>query len=177
MGKNNVTNVVFAGLGGQGVLKASDILSDTAFRAGFDIKKSEIHGMSQRGGSVTSDVRYGAEVFSPMVPVGEADFLVALDSTQVAPAQHYLKEGGILIVPEILLKEGQDLDDLDQDTSTPITRRGFNVALVGVLSAYLELAEADWHEALHANLPAKSHAVNDEVFAIGRAIGFARKQA
>ncbi|MCX5758362.1 MAG: 2-oxoacid:acceptor oxidoreductase family protein [Candidatus Hydrogenedentes bacterium] len=155
MGKQNVTNVVFAGLGGQGVLKASDILSDAAFGAGFDVKKSEIHGMSQRGGSVTSDVRYGPEVFSPMVPVGESDFLVALDSTQIAP----------------------DLDDLDQDPTTPITRRGFNVALIGVLSAYLDLPEANWREALHGNLPAKTHAVNDEVFAIGRAIGLKRKQS
>ncbi len=177
MGKGNVTNVVFAGLGGQGVLKASDILSDAAFAAGFDVKKSEIHGMSQRGGSVTSDVRYGPEVFSPMVPIGESDFLVALDSTQITPAQHYLKEGGVLIAPDLLLKEGQDLDDLDQDPTTPITKRGFNVALVGVLSAYLDLPDANWREALHGNLPAKTHALNDEVFAIGRAIGLKRKQS
>lgn len=177
MGKGNVTNVVFAGLGGQGVIKASDILSDAAFKAGFDVKKSEIHGMSQRGGSVTSDVRYGPEVFSPMVPVGESEYLVALDSTQTLPSQHYLKEGGVLITPELLLKEGQDLDELDQDPTTPLTKRGFNVALVGILSAYLDLPEATWAEALHANLPAKSHAVNDEVFAIGRAIGLKRKQS
>jgi indolepyruvate ferredoxin oxidoreductase beta subunit len=116
--RDKVTNVVFAGLGGQGVLKASDILSDAAFHAGFDVKKSEVHGMSQRGGSVTSDVRYGREVFSPMVPAGEADYLVVLDSTQVASSRHLLREGGVLIAPEIVLKEGQDIDDLDQDEST-----------------------------------------------------------
>ena len=65
-----VTSVVFAGLGGQGVIKASDILADAACRAGHDVKKAEIHGMSQRGGSVSSDVRFGAEVLSPMVPRG-----------------------------------------------------------------------------------------------------------
>jgi len=70
--KPDVTNVVIAGLGGQGVLKASDILADAAFLAGLDVKKSEIHGMSQRGGSVTSDVRFGRQVLSPMVPAGEA---------------------------------------------------------------------------------------------------------
>ena len=84
-------NVVIAGLGGQGVLKASAILADVAFRAGFDVKKSEIHGMSQRGGSVTSDVRFGRKVFSPMVPRGQADFLVVLGQGQgesgAAPAQ------------------------------------------------------------------------------------------
>ena len=66
-----VTNIVIAGLGGQGVLTASDIVADVAFHAGFDVKKSEVHGMSQRGGSVASDVRYGAQVFSPMVPEGK----------------------------------------------------------------------------------------------------------
>ena len=75
--------MVVAGLGGQGVLKASDIVADAAFRAGLDVKKSEIHGMSQRGGSVSSDVRFGGEVLSPMVPPGEADFLVLLDAGQI----------------------------------------------------------------------------------------------
>ncbi len=168
---HKVVNVVFAGLGGQGVLKASDILSDAAFLAGFDVKKSEIHGMSQRGGSVTSDVRYGSEVFSPMVPVGEADVLVALDSTQVTPAKHFLKEGGALVTPELLLKEGQTLDDIDDDASTPLNRRNLNVALLGLLSAHLDLTEEQWLVGLHKNLPQKVHAQNEEVFALGREVG------
>src|SRR5512138_380993 len=94
-----VTNVVVAGLGGQGVLKGTDILADAALRAGHDVKKSEIKGMSQRGGSVTGDVRFGPEVFSPMVPAGEADFLLVLESTQVEPNRHLLREGGVLITP------------------------------------------------------------------------------
>ena len=73
---NEITNVVFAGLGGQGVLKASDILAQAAFARGLDVKKSEIHGMSQRGGSVTSDVRFGREVLSPMVSDGDADYVI-----------------------------------------------------------------------------------------------------
>jgi len=169
-----VTNVVFAGLGGQGVLKASDILSEAAFIAGFDVKKSEIHGMSQRGGSVTSDVRYGPRVYSPMVPAGKSDFLVALDSMQVAPARHFLKEDGILIVPELLLKEEQNLDDLETDPPTPITKRGLNVALLGFLSVCLDLPESCWRAALRNNLPPKTHAVNDAVFDFGRAAGMAR---
>lgn len=169
--KREVVNVVFAGLGGQGVIKASDILSDAAFQAGFDIKKSEIHGMSQRGGSVTSDVRYGSEVFSPMVPVGEAHVLVAVDSTQVTPARHFLREDGALITPETLLKEGQSVDDLDDDPSTPLNRRNLNVALLGVLSAFLDLTEEQWFEGLRRNLPEKVQAQNREVFALGRDIG------
>jgi indolepyruvate ferredoxin oxidoreductase, beta subunit len=78
-----VVNIVIAGLGGQGVLKASDIIAEAALHAGFDVKKSEVHGMSQRGGSVTSDVRFGVEVFSPMVPPGEADFLLVLSPGEV----------------------------------------------------------------------------------------------
>jgi indolepyruvate ferredoxin oxidoreductase beta subunit len=169
--KHEVVNVVFAGLGGQGVLKASDILSDAAFHAGHDVKKSEVHGMSQRGGSVTSDVRYGSEVFSPMVPVGEAHVLVALDGTQVTPARHVLREGGVLISPELLLKEGQSVDDLDEDRSTPLSRRNLNVGLLGVLSAHLDLAEADWMFGLGRNLPEKVQAQNREVFALGRETG------
>ena len=73
-------NIIVAGLGGQGVLTATDILAEVARQAGFDVKKSEIKGMSQRGGSVACDVRFGAEILSPMVPAGEADFLLALEA-------------------------------------------------------------------------------------------------
>ena len=79
----SVRNIVLAGIGGQGIVKASDILADAAFRAGHDVKKAEVHGMSQRGGSVTTDVRYGPAVVSPMVPDGEADILVVMEPTQV----------------------------------------------------------------------------------------------
>ncbi|HSD20862.1 MAG TPA: 2-oxoacid:acceptor oxidoreductase family protein, partial [Anaeromyxobacter sp.] len=92
----NVVNVVFAGLGGQGVIKASDILADAAFRAGRDVKKAEVHGMSQRGGSVTSDVRFGREVLSPMVPRGEADFLVVLSASEIPVTRPLLGERGVL---------------------------------------------------------------------------------
>ena len=86
-----IINVVIAGLGGQGVITASDILADAAFRAGRDVKKSELHGMSQRGGSVTSEVRFGTQVFSPMIPRGEADFLVVLAGDQIEPNRHALR--------------------------------------------------------------------------------------
>ena len=151
-----ITNVVIAGLGGQGVLKASDILSDAAFRAGRDVKKSEVHGMAQRGGSVSSDVRFGGEVLSPMVPAGEADYLVVLEATQVEPNRHMLREGGVMITPDAV------------DTNALANRKSLNVALLGVLSAYLDIPESFWIESLHANLNPKIHAVNDEAFAFGR---------
>src|SRR5512145_3484841 len=97
MAARKVMNVVLAGLGGQGVIKASDILADAAFRDGHDVKKAEIHGMSQRGGSVSSDVRFGDKVLSPMVPRGEADFLVVLDPDQVEVNRPVLRTGGVVM--------------------------------------------------------------------------------
>jgi indolepyruvate ferredoxin oxidoreductase beta subunit len=153
---DKVTNVVFAGLGGQGVLKASDILAEAAFRAGLDVKKSELHGMSQRGGSVSSDVRFGAKVLSPMVPAGEAAFLVVLEASETEANRARLRPGGKLITPETL--SGQHL-------ANP---KSLNVALLGVLSAHLEIPETHWQAALEANLPEKLHAVNVKAFALGR---------
>ena len=154
---NEVVNVVVAGLGGQGVITASDILAEAAFDAGFDVKKSEIHGMSQRGGSVSSDVRFGKEVLSPMVPPGEADYLLVLAADQVESNRHYLKEGGVLISPDAV------------DPSELENRRSMNVALLGALSAKLpNISEATWLDAVYANLPEKLHAANRQAFTLGR---------
>src|SRR5512133_3231130 len=102
MPNSETINVVIAGLGGQGVLKASGILADAVFRAGFDVKKAEIHGMSQRGGSVSSDVRFGRQVLSPMVPPGEADYLLVLAPDQVENNRPALRPGGVLITPDLV---------------------------------------------------------------------------
>lgn len=166
---NKVTNVVISGLGGQGVLKASDILGDVVFAADYDVKKSEVHGMSQRGGSVSTDVRFGEKVLSPMVPIGEADYLVVLDSTQVEPNRHKLREGGTLICPKTILGEDKDIPDLRTDKETPLSRRNFNVAMIGALSKHLpHIPEEDWLKAVFKNLPKKLHELNQQVFKIGR---------
>ena len=152
-----VTNVVIGGLGGQGVIRASDVLADAALRAGFEVKKSELHGMSQRGGSVSSDVRFGASVLSPMVPAGEADFLVVLAADQVDTNKHVLKEGGVLIVPSQF------------DEKRLLNKKSLNVALLGLLSKHLpEIGVEHWTAALQACFPEKFHAGNDKVFAMGR---------
>lgn len=163
-----VTNIVFAGLGGHGVLRASDILSEAVFRAGFDVKKSEIHGMSQRGGSVSSDVRFGERVLSPMVPAGAADYLIVLHPSQVEVVRHMLRDGGVLLTPASLLGENVTLKDLESGAFAPVTSRNFNVGLLGLLSTWLPIGEAVWQEAIRAHLPAKVHAQNIEVFAYGR---------
>jgi len=154
---NKLTNVVIAGLGGQGVLKASDILADVAVRAGYDVKKSEIKGMSQRGGSVTSDVRFGEAVLSPMVSPGEADYLLVLEPTQVDPNRHTLKSSGILITPQAVKPE-----------QLP-NKKSLNVALLGALSAHLPLPESEWLEALQEAFPPEFFEHNRAAFLVGRA--------
>ena len=162
-----VTNIVFAGLGGMGVIKASDILAECACLAGFDVKKSEIHGMSQRGGSVTSDVRFGAEVFSPMVPEGEADYLIALDETQVDHNRHILRDGGVIVTPHPLVVVHGPMPELDE-RDLPLTPRNFNVAILGMVSRHLSFEAAVWEAAIAAHVPAHTLAQNMDVFHLGR---------
>ena len=152
-----VTNVVVAGLGGQGVLKGTDILAEAALRAGYDVKKSEIKGMSQRGGSVTGDVRFGAEVFSPMVPAGEADFLLVLEPTQVEPNAHLLRPGGLVITAQAI------------DPASLPHKRTLNVALLGALSAHLPMPEEIWLAALHDGFDETFFDGNRKAFLLGRA--------
>ena len=153
---DGVINIVTAGLGGQGVLKASDIVADVAFRSGLDVKQSELHGMSQRGGSVSSDVRFGREVFSPMVPSGVADYLVVIAPDQIKVNRHQLRPGGMLIAPDAV------------DPAKLTNKKSFNVALLGVLSRHLDFPEAVWLEAIRAAFPDKLRAANVQAFALGR---------
>lgn len=154
---SKVINVVVAGLGGQGVVKASDILADAAFRMGLDVKKSEIHGMSQRGGSVASDVRFGPKVHSPMIPHGQADCLIVVAPDQVDVNRHVLKPGGVLVSPESL-----------QGVPGKVQAKSVNVALLGVLSTVLDIPLETWEDAIRANLAEKHHRLNLEAFHMGR---------
>lgn len=150
-------NIVVAGLGGQGVLTATDIIAEVALRAGFDVKKSEIKGMSQRGGSVACDVRFGAQVHSPMVPAGEGDFLLALEAAQLEPNRHLLRPGGMTIDPSAI-----DADRLPQ-------KKMLNVALLGALSAHLPLAQQAWLDAVGSAFAPKFFEANRQAFLLGRA--------
>ena len=155
--ETKITNVVIAGLGGQGVLKCSDILADAAFREGWDVKKAEVHGMSQRGGSVSSDVRFGRQVFSPMVSPGQADYLVVLEETQIEPTRHWLRPGGVLI------------NAASMDVSALPSAKALNVAALGMLSVHLTIGEASWLSALGAAFPEKLHEANEKAFRAGQA--------
>ena len=165
MRKNErVTNVVVAGIGGQGVLKASDILADVAFARGLDVKKSEVHGMSQRGGSVTSEVRFGAKVDSPMIPFGDTDVLIVLTQNQVDIVRALLRADGALIEPSMI------------DETALSNRKSLNVALLGVASARLLFEPAQWLAAIERALAEKLWAANHEAFALGRSIGICLAQ-
>lgn len=154
---SDTVNVTIAGLGGQGVLTASDILAEAAFRAGRDVKKAEVHGMSQRGGSVSSDVRFGDAVQSPMIPNGETAWMVVLDETQVEVVDYRLAPDGTLITPA-------DIADAELPNA-----KCLNTAMLGALSAKLDIPDEAWTDALHACLAEKLHDMNDAAFAAGRA--------
>lgn len=156
---NKVINILMAGLGGQGVITASDIVADAAFRMGRDVKKSEVHGMSQRNGSVTSEVRVGDAVLSPLIPRGEADILVSVAEDQTDLHRYMLRPDGVVITPS-------DLDGVQ----LPHTKT-LNTALLGVLSRHLDWPEDIWIEALLARLPEKLHDINLQAFALGRKEG------
>ena len=149
----DLVNVVFAGIGGQGIILASDMLTEAAFRSGFDVKKSELHGMSQRGGSVSSDVRFGTKVWSPMVPRGEADYLVVLSEDQVEVCRDMLKENGILLTPSIL-------GNFDPG-------RSLNIAMLGALNAHIRFSDELWFELIRNAFKGELADANIEAFRKG----------
>ena len=150
-------NIVVAGLGGQGVLKVTDIIAEALFRSGFDVKKSEVHGMSQRGVSVSSEVRFGCKVNSPMVPDGEADILAVLDITQTEVVLGKLREGGVLITPD------------DVPVAELKHPKALNSMILGAMSVHLPVVSLEvWREVIAAAFPEKLREMNLEMFELGR---------
>jgi indolepyruvate ferredoxin oxidoreductase beta subunit len=146
-------NVLFCGTGGQGVLKASEVLGWAALLEGAHVKKSEVHGMAQRGGSVESHLRFGLQVFAPLIAPGQADFLVAFHRGEHDRMQHFLKTGGTDLVECLAAAERQIAD-----------ARYLNTYLLGALSRHLSLAEDSWLRALAAVFPAKFLEANRKIF-------------
>ncbi|MBO5959570.1 MAG: 2-oxoacid:acceptor oxidoreductase family protein [Lentisphaeria bacterium] len=138
MMNGKVTNVMFAGIGGQGIIRASDMLTEVAFRMGCDVKKSELHGMSQRGGSVSSDVRFGEKVASPMIPAGEADYMIAVSADQIEVCAAFLNEKTVIIRDEDIPEEYR-------------ASRMMNIAMLGVLNRYLAFPEELWIDLIREN--------------------------
>ena len=190
---DKITNILLVGVGGQGILLAAEILSETCMLAGFDVKKSEIHGMSQRGGSVVSHVRYGREVFSPIVPEGEGDILFGFELMESYRSLTLLKPGATVVAndlcippPSVLM--GQEVYPADlagkiaerfpdfilvdgQQIATEAGNvRAANTVLLGAVSKRLDIAENFWLEAIERMVPKKALAVNLKAFAVGRSL-------
>ena len=157
--KQDVYNVTFGGIGGQGIIKASELLGWAALYDGFHVKKSEVHGMSQRGGSVESHVRFGKKVFSPLIGQGQSDFLLCFHADEHPRLKPFLKKSGMDLVP--YLAQAQELID---------NPRCLNTALVGVLAAYLPIKEASWQNALKTVFPPKILDINKQVFKQAKAL-------
>jgi indolepyruvate ferredoxin oxidoreductase beta subunit len=186
-----ITNILLVGVGGQGILLASEILSETFMLAGFDVKKSEIHGMSQRGGSVVSHVRYGERVFSPIVPEGEGDLLFGFELLETYRCLGLLKEGATVVAndlcippPSVLSGKESYPEGLEErirsrhpdfqlvdglklaiDAGNP---RAANTALLGTVSKRLDIPEEFWMKAMEKLVPAKAYEVNRKAFLAGR---------
>lgn len=153
---DKITNVKIAGLGGMGVLKASLIFGEVVFEEGFDVKKAEVHGMAQRGGSLSGDVRFGEKVLSPIIPEGKVDFLISLDPEWSDAHKVSLAPNGITISPS----------DIDEEKLP--TKKALNVALLGVLSKHLDIPEERWFSVLEKIFPEKLHESNKQAFLLGR---------
>jgi len=160
MSENKIYNIVFGGIGGQGVLKASEICGMAAMLAGYDVTKSEIHGMSQRGGSVESYVRFGDEIYSPLIPEGCAEYLVCFHEEEYSRLKPFLAADGKDYVSYI--------DVAKKAIENPKT---LNTFLVGVLSASLPIEVEFWMKSLEEIFPEKIQELNKKVFLEGREVG------
>ncbi|MEW5744552.1 MAG: indolepyruvate oxidoreductase subunit beta [Nitrospirota bacterium] len=186
------TNILFSGVGGQGIILASRLVSRCAFNAGFMVKSSEVHGMAQRGGSVVTHVRYGEEVYSPLIPTGKADFLVAMEELEGLRYTYFLKPGSRVVLnrrkvpppnsnpatpyPDDALArleaQGFLVDALDalEIAKTAGTPKAENIVLVGTLSHYLPFAQEVWEQTIRESVPAKFVEANIAAFYKGREV-------
>ncbi len=188
-------SIMLVGVGGQGTLLASRILGNTLLSQGFEVKVSEVHGMSQRGGSVVTYIKYGDKVYSPVIEKGEADVIVSFEELEAARWLPYLKKGGKIITntqqvepmpvitgameypSDIIAKikdKGADITALDALSlaNEAGSSRAVNVVLMGVLSTMMDFPADAWKAALEACVPAKALEINRKAFALGE--GYAK---
>lgn len=184
-------NIMIVGVGGQGALLASKTLGQVLLDAGFDVKVSEVHGMSQRGGSVVTYVRFGEKVYSPIVDKGEADFIVSFELLEAARYTEYLKKDGQIVVntqqidpmpvitgaakyPEDLVgtmeKAGIKVDAIDclSLAKQAGTSKAVNIVLMGRLSKYMDFSEEAWLNAIEKLVKPQFLEMNKKAFMLGR---------
>ena len=187
---NEVKSILLVGVGGEGVIRASDILSSVMLKAGYDVKKSEVHGMAQRGGCVSSHVRFGKKVFSPLTKKGDVDILVSFEKMETLRYLEYLKPEGKVIInnnevfpPSVNLgEENYPEDSLDivntcfadvkvVDASEMAREAGnvrmANTIVLGLLSTYIDVAASIWEEVLGDSFQEKIISGNLAAFKLG----------
>lgn len=188
---SKVKGIMIVGVGGQGTLLASRILGSVLIGQGYDVKMSEVHGMSQRGGSVVTYVKFGDKVYSPLVDRGEADYILAFERLEAARWVSHLRQGGTLILndrpvspmpvitgamkyPENIVSklEANGVKIIASDALSMATQSGnarsVNVVLIGILSALTEFSEDVWQKALEDCIKPKFLELNKKAFAVGR---------
>lgn len=186
-----ITNVFLVGVGGQGILLTSEILAKVAFEEGYDVKKSEVHGMAQRGGSVSSQVRFGDKIYSPLIRKGAADFLLALEKLEALRFIDYLKKGGVLIlndleIPPLMVSIGKEqyprdiLLHLKKRASRVVkiqaskiaeiagNPKALNVVLLGKVSTFLSFKSSTWEKVIRQVVPPRAIEVNLRAFELGK---------
>ena len=186
-------SIMIVGVGGQGTLLASRILGSVLGTAGYEVKVSEVHGMSQRGGAVVTYIRYGEKVYSPVIEKGQADMIVSFEQLEAARYVSYLKKGGHIITstqqidpmpvitgaavyPEDIIgklkAEGVDVIAVDALALAEQagTAKASNVVLMGVVSTKMVFDEDVWQKALENCVPAKFLELNKKAFALGREV-------
>lgn len=184
-------NIMIVGVGGQGSLLASKLLGHLLLSEGYDVKVSEVHGMSQRGGSVVTYVRFGEKVYSPIIDKGEADFIVSFEKLEAARYLEYLKEGGRIVVntqeidpmpvitgamqyPENLIGKlevlGAQVDAMDclSLAEEAGSSKAVNIVLMGRLSKYFDIPVEKWQKAIDECVPPKFAKLNHKAFLLGR---------
>ncbi len=189
-----VTNVLIVGVGGQGIIVAGEALAKAAMISGLDVKKSDVHGMAQRGGSVMSHVRFGEKVYSPLIPDKEADFLMATERLEALRWLPFVREGSRLVVstqaiappdvtrgvkkyPEDIMDKLKAADpsmvsfDCLETAKEVGNPRTATVVLLGALSTCLDFTEDIWENALKEAVPKKVMDVNMKAFEAGRKMG------
>lgn len=189
--ENSTTNILVAGVGGQGVILASDIMCEVFMEAGYDVKKSEVHGMAMRGGVVTSHFRFGKKVYSPLIKQGEVDILFAFEQLEGLRWLNHLRPDGKVVmndhkvnppvvnlgemgypkgIPEIVQSKFKGFF-LVKGTEIALQMgdaRAANVVLLGAMSKFFEVGEDLWLNTILKYLPAKVHELNKKAFATGR---------
>ncbi len=184
-------NIMIVGVGGQGTLLASKLLGRLLLDKGFDVKVSEVHGMSQRGGSVVTYVRWGEKVYSPIIDKGQADVILSFELLEAARYTEYLRSGGTIITntqqinpmpvitgaaayPENLAEKmreaGLRVDALDALAlaGEAGSSKAVNIVLMGRLSKWFDFTEAEWLEAIEQSVPPKFLEMNKKAFRLGR---------